>query len=126
MRAAVFLAAIGPKGLTETAELCFRKAHFLMDLLCKIPGVKPKFNLPFFKEFTIELPCNAQVVINSLIDDGILAGLSQGRWSKDLANVMTIAVTEKRTRSELENYAAAFSAAVTAASSQEKSKALKS
>jgi len=126
LRAAVFLAAIGPKGLTETAELCFRKAHFLMDLLCKIPGVKPKFNLPFFKEFTIELPCNAQVVINSLIDDGILAGLSQGRWSKDLANVMTIAVTEKRTRSELENYAAAFGAAITAASSQEKSKALKS
>lgn len=126
LRAAVFLAAIGPKGLTETAELCFRKAHFLMDLLCKIPGVKPKFNLPFFKEFTIELPCNAQVVINSLIEDGILAGLSQGRWSKDLANVMTIAVTEKRTRSELENYAAAFGAAVIAASAQEKSKALKS
>jgi glycine dehydrogenase subunit 1 len=126
LRAAVFLSAIGPKGLTETAELCFRKAHFLMDLLCKIPGVKPKFNLPFFKEFTIELPCNAQVVINSLIDDGILAGLSHGRWSKDLANVMTIAVTEKRTRSELENYAAAFGAAITVASSQEKSKALKS
>lgn len=126
LRAAVFLAAIGPKGLSETAELCFRKAHFLMDLLCKIPGVKPKFNLPFFKEFTIELPCNAQAVINSLIDDGILAGLSQGRWSKDLANVMTIAVTEKRTRSELENYAAAFGAAIIAASSQEKSKAFKS
>jgi glycine dehydrogenase subunit 1 len=114
LRASVYLAALGPKGLTETAELCFRKAHFLMDLLCKIPGVKPKFNQQFFKEFTIELPCAAQPVINALVKDRILAGLCQGRWFKEMANVMTIAVTEKRTRSELENYAALFGAAVKA------------
>jgi len=126
LRAAVYLAAVGPKGLTETAELCFRKAHYLMDLLCKIPGVKPKFNLPFFKEFTIELPCNAQLIIDSLVDDGILAGLSQARWNPNLVNVMTIAVTEKRTRSELDNYAAAFGAAVNSFIAHDKSKAFKS
>ncbi len=49
LRAAVYLSALGPQGLRETANLCLQKAHYLADELCKIPGVSLKFKQPFFK-----------------------------------------------------------------------------
>ena len=40
LRAAVYLAALGPQGLKETAELCLRKAHYAAEQLAKVPGVE--------------------------------------------------------------------------------------
>ena len=86
----------------------------------------------FFKEFTVKLEASVarkwtpQEIVDRMLDEGYLAGYPTGNWLIGKGDCLTIAVTEKRTRSELENYAAAFGAAVTAASSQEKSKAYKS
>ena len=38
LRAAVYLAALGPQGLKETAELCLRKAHYAAEQLTKLPA----------------------------------------------------------------------------------------
>src|SRR4051794_13359337 len=40
LRATIYLAALGPQGLKETADLCARKAHYAVAQLTKIPGVK--------------------------------------------------------------------------------------
>src|SRR5260370_2518071 len=48
LRAAAYLAALGPEGLRETADLCARKAHYLAAELTKIPGVKLAFKRPLF------------------------------------------------------------------------------
>ena len=48
LRAAVYLAAVGPQGLKETAELCYHKAHYAAERL-KAVGAKLRFNRPFFK-----------------------------------------------------------------------------
>src|SRR5207245_9066620 len=52
LRAAVYLAALGPQGLRETAGLCTRKAHYAAERLTQIKGVSLPFDRPFFKEFT--------------------------------------------------------------------------
>src|SRR5204862_3643456 len=56
LRAAAYLAALGPQGLKETAELCTRKAHFACEQLTRIPGVSLRFARPFFKEFVLQVP----------------------------------------------------------------------
>src|SRR5262249_32960735 len=56
LRSAVYLAALGPQGLRETADLCQCKAHYAADVLDKVPGVSLRFGRPFFKEFTVRLP----------------------------------------------------------------------
>ena len=38
LRAAVYLAALGPEGLKETAELCLRKAHYAAERLARMPA----------------------------------------------------------------------------------------
>jgi glycine dehydrogenase subunit 1 len=98
----VYLAALGPQGLRETAELCLHKAHYLAESLQKLPGVKVPFNRPFFKEFTIRVPGDVPGLLERLMKAGYLAGLPLRDWYPALAHMVTIAVTEKRTRGEMD------------------------
>jgi glycine dehydrogenase subunit 1 len=105
LRAAVFLTALGPQGLKETAELCLQKAHYAADTLTKIPGVSMKFKRPFFKEFTVKLPGNVANHLKVLRKSGFHAGLNLGRWYPALGDSLTVAVTEKRTKVEIDGLA---------------------
>jgi glycine dehydrogenase subunit 1 len=107
-RAAVHLSALGPEGLRETAELCVRKAHYAAQQLTKVPGVKLKFDRPFFKEFTLQLPGKVTDVLAGLREAGYLAGLPLGRWYPALADCVSVAVTEKRTKADIDGLAAAL------------------
>src|SRR5258708_29745862 len=48
LKATVYLTALGPRGLKETAALCLRKAHYAVEQFNK-SGVRLKFDRPFFK-----------------------------------------------------------------------------
>src|SRR3990172_2648283 len=49
LRAAVYLAALGPQGLRETAELCLRKAHYAARRLTSESSLALAFAQPMFK-----------------------------------------------------------------------------
>lgn len=108
LRTAVYLAALGPQGLQETANLCLQKAHYLADELCKLPDVSLRFKAPFFKEFTLQVPGDVPALLEKLLRAGYHGGLALGRWYPSLGNCLSIAVTEKRTRAELDGFASAF------------------
>ncbi|HMO35833.1 MAG TPA: glycine dehydrogenase, partial [Gemmatales bacterium] len=113
LRATVHLAALGPQGLKETAALCLQKAHYAASELAKIPGIKLKFpGKPFFKEFTIELPCRAEPVLAKLLDAGYHGGLPLGRWYPDMTHCVSVAVTEKRTKAEIDGLVQAYRKAI--------------
>ena len=94
--------------MKETAELCLRKAHYAAEQLTRIPGVKLKFARPFFKEFALSVPGDVPALLERLRADGYLAGLSLGRWYPNLADGLTVAVTERRTKAEIDGLAAAL------------------
>jgi len=101
--------ALGPQGMKETAELCVQKAHYAAAELAKVPGIKLKHpGKPFFKEFTIEVNKPAEPLLAKLLRQGYHAGLALGRWYPTLANCITIAVTEKRTKAEIDGLVAAY------------------
>jgi glycine dehydrogenase subunit 1 len=104
LRATVYLAALGPQGLRETAELCTRKAHYAADSL----GMPLAFKRPFFKEFTVRVNGNAEKALSNLLGQGYHAGLPVGRWYPELKGCVSVAVTEKRTRNEIDGLAAAW------------------
>jgi glycine dehydrogenase subunit 1 len=112
LRAAVYLAALGPHGLRDTANLCLQKAHYLADQLGRIPGVSLRHQRPFFKEFTVRVPVAVPGLLEKLLQAGYHAGLPVGRWYPQMQDCISIAVTEKRTRQELDGFVAAFKAAV--------------
>jgi glycine dehydrogenase subunit 1 len=102
LKATVYLAALGPRGLKETAELCARKAHYAAEQLSQLDGVQQKFEKPFFKEFTVQVNGDVPGLQARLLKDGYHAGLHLGRWYPHLDNCLTLAVTEKRTRAEID------------------------
>jgi glycine dehydrogenase subunit 1 len=111
LRAAVYLAALGPQGMRETAELCTRKAHYAVEQLRRVPGVALRFGRPFFKEFTLKLQRDVPKLVSQLLQAGYHAGLHLGRWYRSFNDCLTVAVTEKRTRGEIDGLAAAVAKA---------------
>src|SRR5207237_817493 len=107
LKATVYLAALGPQGLRETAELCTRKAHYAAEQLTKTAGFRLRFDRPFFKEFTLQVPGDVPGRLSRLLQAGYHAGLHLGRWHSTLNDCLTVAVTEKRTRKEIDGLAAA-------------------
>jgi glycine dehydrogenase subunit 1 len=106
LRATVYLAALGPQGLRETAEHCARKAHYAAEQMARVAGLSPRFSRPFFKEFTLEAPVVVPELLHSLLEDGYHAGLPLGCWYPELASCFSVAVTEKRSRAEIDGLAA--------------------
>ncbi len=107
LRAAVYLAALGPKGLKETAELCTRKAHYAAAVLQRETGLRPRFDRPFFKEFTLRSEEPVPGLLSRLLAAGYHGGLHLGRWYPQLDDCFSVAVTEKRTRAEIDGLVAA-------------------
>ena len=107
LRAAVHLTALGPQGLRETAELCLRKAHYAAEQLANVPGISVRFDRPFFEEFTLRVEGDVPALLTGLLDRGYFGGLHLGRWYPDLADCLSVAVTEQRTRAEIDGLASA-------------------
>ena len=98
---------MGPQGLRRVAELCLAKAHYAANALRRLPGVSLLYDdAPFFKEFAIQVEGMTAVELRSrLIKDGIDPGLDLGRFDPDttgLAHALLVAVTENRTREEID------------------------
>ena len=74
MTAAVYLAAVGPEGLKQVANLCYQKAHYLMQQLTAIPGITLRYQGPFFHEFVTDQG-DAKRILLKLEQEGILGGL---------------------------------------------------
>ncbi|MER3417282.1 MAG: aminomethyl-transferring glycine dehydrogenase [Gemmataceae bacterium] len=103
LRATIYLAALGPQGLRQTAQLCARKAHYCAQELARLPGVELTFSRPFFKEFCITVAGDVRRHLQRLASAGFHAGVPLDRWYPDLNNVISVAVTEKRTRAEIDS-----------------------
>jgi glycine dehydrogenase subunit 1 len=110
LKATVYLAALGPRGLKDTAELCARKAHYASERFAQVPGVKLRFPRPFFKEFTLQVEGEMEALLSGLLSKGYHAGLHLGRWYRHLDACFSVAVTEKRTRAEIDGFVAALTA----------------
>ena len=74
LTAGVYLAAMGPEGLKEVAESSMAKAHYLCRELTKLPGVKLRYEGPFFHEFLLDMP-KTDEILAALDEKNILGGL---------------------------------------------------
>ena len=112
--AAIQLGYLGTQGLADVATRCAQGAHYLFDQLIQIPGVRALSTQPFFREFALRLPVAADQVLSAMADEGILGGIalsslvgeSDPALEGDASNVMIVAVTERRTRDEIDRYVA--------------------
>ena len=112
--AAVYLAWLGPRGLEELGRLCLRAARYAADRLAAVPGVRLAFaDQPFVKELVVRLPADPAEVSRRLVDHGLLAGLPLAGLAPGLEDGLLVAVTERRTRADIDRLADAMAAVLT-------------
>ena len=113
LRACIYLAVMGPNGLRQAAELSTRKAHYAAEKLAAVPGLSLAFPGPFFKEFVVRSQEGPRAASSKKsAGSATTAGIALGRWYPDLADCILIAVTEKRTKAEIDGLADAYNEAM--------------
>jgi glycine dehydrogenase subunit 1 len=112
LAAAVYLNTVGKEGFKQVAALSLNKAHYAYKQLTKLKGCETVFNAPFFKEFVVRLNKPVGEVNKQLLADKIIGGLDLGKYYPELEGCMLIAVTEKRSREEIERLSARLGAMV--------------
>jgi len=112
LMATIYLATLGRHGLVKVGELSAAKAHYAARRLTALSGVSLRFQAPFFKEFTLKLPKPPDRVVARLAKERILAGVPLKAFDRALADCLLVAVTEKRTKEEIDAFAEALERAV--------------
>ena len=114
LRAAIYLADLGPGGFRQVAETSARQADKAAARLAQIPGVERVLDGPFFREFVVrfEPTRKAAVVAQRARDQGVLAGIPLSDYYPDRPNDLLVAVTEKRTDSDIQALALALEVAL--------------
>ncbi len=103
LRAAIYLSVVGRQGIAQIARRCLDKAHYARERIAALDGFEPAFpDAPFFKEFAVRTTKDVDGVLAACRERAILAGLPLGMWFDELADCLLIAVTERRSRAEID------------------------
>ena len=108
LRAAVYLAAMGPAGLRAVAELCLQKARYAAERLTAGGALGAAFARPTFKEFVVRVARRPRRRSLSRPPCGRTSSPAC-RWGggiRELADSLLVAVTEKRTQAQIDRLAA--------------------
>jgi glycine dehydrogenase subunit 1 len=102
LQATIYMALLGPAGLKDVAALSVNKAHYLSQRLGEIGLPLAKPDEPFLYEFVVNVPGSVEQLNAHLLSRGMFGGFDMGRWSPDWQGKWQLAVTEKRTKAELD------------------------
>jgi glycine dehydrogenase subunit 1 len=103
LRASIYLALLGPQGLQEVAEHCLRKSHYTQQTICRNERFELAFAAPYFKEFVVrDRDGRVAELLQQASTAGFFAGIDLGRWYPQYKDCFLVAVTEKRTRCEID------------------------
>jgi glycine dehydrogenase subunit 1 len=102
--ASVYISWLGPEGLVELGRQFASMAAYAAESLCDVDGVELLHpGAPFFKEFALRLPRPATAVRDAMVERGILAGVPLEDAD---GHALLVAVTERRTRTEIDTLVA--------------------
>ena len=100
---AIQLSWLGTTGLRELALRCARGTRYARESLLAIDGVEPLTGAtPTLREFAVTTPADPSVIVERMAEEGFLAGVPLGEEYG--TNGLLVAVTEKRTRDEIDRY----------------------
>lgn len=98
--ATIYVALMGKKGLQEVNKLSCDGAHYLCDKLIATGKFEMAFDKPFLKEFTLKTSLDVKKLNEYLESKGFMGGFDMGN------GLVSFAVTEKRTKKEIDEFVA--------------------
>ena len=87
LRASIYLAAMGPGGLRQAAELSTRKAHYAAERLAAVPGPVARLRRPVLQGVRDPLAARTRPAVLAEVGRlGYHGGIALGRWYPELAD----------------------------------------
>ncbi|HHL32454.1 MAG TPA: aminomethyl-transferring glycine dehydrogenase subunit GcvPA [Oceanospirillales bacterium] len=102
--ATIYMALLGEQGLKQVATCCMQNSQYLKQKLQAIDGVKILFDSPNFHEIVIQTDKEIDMIIGGLAKQDIIAGVNLTQHYPELGNVMSICVTETKTKDDIDAY----------------------
>jgi glycine dehydrogenase subunit 1 len=116
----VYLSWLGRRGIVELGELLAARTHYARETLAALPGVERMHEQPVVREFALRLDADVAEVRRRCAERGINAGADlhalTGR-AEDRGGLL-VAITERRSRADIDRLAEALGAAVAASATE--------
>jgi glycine dehydrogenase subunit 1 len=110
----IYLSWLGRRGIVELAELMLQRTAYARERLTAIEGVTPLHERPVVREFAVELGAPVGRVLARCRDQGINPGYALAGDYPEHADGLLVAITERRTRDEIDRLADVLAASVAA------------
>jgi len=111
----VYLTWLGRDGLVELGELLLQRTHYARQALCALDGVRAVHEQPVVREFAVALEgVSVERVIARCQADGVNPGFALGRAYEEHDDGLLVALTEQRSRADIDRLAEVLGAAIAA------------
>ena len=110
----IYLSWLGRRGIVELAELMLQRTAYARERLTSLDGVTRLHDRPVVREFALELDAPVGRVIGRCREQGVNPGYALGRDYPEHENGLLVAITERRTRAQIDRLAEVLGAAVAA------------
>jgi glycine dehydrogenase subunit 1 len=111
--ATIYMSLLGSQGLREVAVASHKGLAMLRSELEAV-GITPRFNGPCFHEQVFELPVAADGMVDALLRESVVPGLSLAFMGERFAHSLLINVTETKTEEDIANLVALMQSVVKA------------
>jgi glycine dehydrogenase subunit 1 len=100
----VYLCWLGREGLVELGELLLARTHYAREQLSALDGVQPLHSQPVVREFALRLDADVAAVRRRCAADGVNPGVDVYALSgrEQDRGILLVAITEKRSRAEID------------------------
>jgi glycine dehydrogenase subunit 1 len=112
----VYLSWLGRAGIVELGELLLARTHYARETLAGLDGVEKLHERPVIREFALRLQADVGGVIRRCLEAGVNPGVDLRALSgrAEDAGGLLVAITEQRSRADIDRLAEALGAAVAA------------
>jgi glycine dehydrogenase subunit 1 len=110
----VYLTWLGRQGIVELGDLLLQRTAYARERLAAVEGVELLHEQPAIREFAVRLDAPVDRVIERCAAEGINPGYALGRDYEELGDGLLVALTEQRTREQIDRLAEVLGAAVAA------------
>jgi glycine dehydrogenase subunit 1 len=108
----IYLSWLGRRGIVELVELLVQRTDYARRTLTALDGVGPVHEQPVIREFAVMLDAPVEAVIDRCLAAGINPGVPLGGEGHE--NGLLVAITEQRTRADIDRLAEVLGEAVAA------------
>jgi glycine dehydrogenase subunit 1 len=110
----IYLAWLGREGIVELGELLVRRTAYARKRLAAVDGIELLHEAPAAREFAVTLDAPVAEVVDRVSEEGIAAGYLLGRDYPEYEDGLLIALTERRSRDDIDRLAEALERAISA------------